>query len=86
MWNVAAVGRCRSCGRRIVWAETTIGKRMPVDVEPSDNGNVELIEDGGGTIALVLRNDEIGSARNRGALLYLSHFATCPNAKRHRRA
>jgi len=68
-----------------VWAETTTGKRMPVDAEPSVNGNVELIEDAGGTTALVLRNDEVEAARRRGAMLYLSHFATCPNAKRHRR-
>lgn len=33
------ITRCRSCRARIIWFETTLGKKMPVDadtVEPED--------------------------------------------------
>lgn len=34
--------RCKGCHRAIVWALTEAGRRMPVDVEPVDGGEVEL--------------------------------------------
>jgi hypothetical protein len=37
---------CNSCGAAIKWAITTNDKFMPVDAEPSEGGNVELIEEG----------------------------------------
>lgn len=73
--------KCRSCGAAIVWTLTEAGRRMPVDVEPSDDGTLRLEEfqDGSGVIyAFVVR----GNASPRE--LYRSHFATCPNAASHR--
>ncbi len=36
-------GTCRSCGAPVYWTETEKGKRMPVDREPGDDGNIVLI-------------------------------------------
>lgn len=70
---------CGSCGAAIIWAETRAGKPMPVDANRGDVGNVELT-----TLicyppkwrATVYPVDCPG--------LYVSHFATCPNADKHR--
>jgi len=67
--------RCSSCGARIVWTRTRNG-RMPVDWIPSDRGNVELRFDGHDIEARV---GAVGPGK------YVSHFATCPQASKHRR-
>ena len=70
---------CRSCGADVHWAITTGGKRMPVDAEPTPNGN------------LLLEKDDTGGwivwPANTGAdlPLHTSHFASCPNASHHRK-
>lgn len=68
---------CRSCGEAILWARTVNGKPMPLDPEPVRGGNVRL---------------EKGTAHVLGPLeadaeprLYVSHFATCPQAASHRK-
>lgn len=76
---------CRSCGSPIRWAKTPSGKRMPLDVEPSRQGNVQLGWVGGEEIAIVLgRQADIAGCVVGGIPLYLSHFATCPSAAQHR--
>lgn len=50
---------CASCGAPITWAITPAGKRMPVDAEPTPNGNVELTHLGPVTRATV---HEVGLA------------------------
>lgn len=74
---------CRSCPTDIAWAVTTAGKRIPLDVEPLEAGNIEVRPDGhGGYIARVLRAGDHASV---GADLFRTHFETCPNADQHRR-
>lgn len=69
--------RCRSCGAAIIWAVTGVARRaMPLDAEPTEEGNI-LLRDGVAVVATRADNTE-------GELMYLSHFATCPEAKRHR--
>lgn len=73
---------CRSCGAAIVWTLTEAGRRMPVDLEPADDGTLRLEEsqDGSAVVyAFVVR----GNVRPREEL-YRSHFSTCPNATQHR--
>lgn len=71
-----SAGRCRDCGVTIWWAITHTGKRMPVDPEPVDHGNVYLVRGGPDLVAVVLSKDEIEAADGQTAL-YVSHFATC---------
>lgn len=70
---------CRSCGAEIVWALSGNEKRMPVDAEPTAEGNVALVEVDGDLHARVAAANLLEEPR------YTSHFATCPNADAHRR-
>lgn len=77
---------CDSCGAPITWASTSTGKRMPVDRDPHPDGNVMLRprQRGEGLEATVLGPlDRLEQGRVHQ--LYRPHFATCPNAARHRR-
>lgn len=73
--------RCRSCGAEIVWARSQLGKRIPLDAEPTADGNVILRPDGA---AIVLSGAGLAEARanrsGRVGTLHRSHFATCPQA------
>lgn len=73
---------CRGskCSAQIRWVRTTAGELMPIDAEPVLGGNVELIDDG--TTAVVHGQPDLFADTPR----YVSHFATCPNAKEFRRA
>jgi hypothetical protein len=74
---------CRSCNAAIVWLNNVSnGKANPVDVEPSDKGNIRIVN---GKKAEYLSNEDAEAARGRGEKLHLSHFATCPDAKSHRK-
>lgn len=69
---------CRSCGARIVWARTVNGKSMPVDADPADSGNVELIpEDTGSAMRAIVH----GQAPLDDRPLHWPHHATCPDAE-----
>ena len=67
---------CKSCGAPIVWCRTRSGTRIPLDPEPVAGGN--LVKDAFNVVAFVQPDM---SATDR----YVSHFATCPQAKTHRR-
>ncbi len=69
------MARCRSCNAEIVWAVTRHGKHMPVDAEPSADGNVELVDDAG-----TMRATVHGQATLDAGPLHLSHYVTCPDA------
>jgi hypothetical protein len=71
------VSKCRSCGAEIKWVVMSGGKRMPLDAEPCDDGNVVEGDDGRYAVAVSIRKSD----RPR----YKSHFATCPNASGHRK-
>jgi hypothetical protein len=73
--------RCRDCNAEIIWAITTNDKLMPVDVEPTDNGNVELAGRGRTPRATIHAQPPIIPIGLR-----LSHFVTCPNAEARRRS
>lgn len=73
--------KCRSCNARVIWATTSTLKAMPVDPEPSADGNVVLEHQGGGAYtARVLKKGEAHVGERHKA-----HFATCPQAAQHRR-
>lgn len=85
---------CRSCHAEIWWAVTAGGKRMPVDSEPTPDGNVIVVgtDPGSTTEAVPQVRVLAGPAVSTGTLFdevdqprYTSHFATCPNADTHRK-
>jgi hypothetical protein len=82
---------CKSCKRPVVWAKTVDGKMMPLDAEPDParpERHVPVTVECGGV-------EHEGSPRWEGPLRIVrsvpgrgnlrTHYATCPNAKRHRR-
>ena len=78
--------KCRSCGAEIVWIRMLSGKKMPCNAEllryfagEDEDGHFCSFITPSGTVEHGVPDrygDRIG---------YMSHFATCPNADRHRR-
>ncbi len=79
-------GECRSCGAEIYWTETEKGRRMPVDVEPSEEGNLRLIwmYNAGSPKLLAKHDKDSDQLELEEDLLnkYKSHFGTCDQSKR----
>lgn len=85
---------CGSCFAEITWISLPRNeKRMPVDRAPlhtKDPRVSMVLVDARKPIGVVLKKTDIdsGAAARRiqaGARLHLSHHATCPSAKSHRR-
>ena len=68
--------QCRSCEQFILWVWTPTGRRMPVDPEPVENGNliIEYPPNRGPQVRYV----------DPGLGTHVSHFVTCPDADDHR--
>lgn len=79
------MSRCRTCRAPVRWESTTAGKTIPLDPEPVAKGNIDVVWIGGEEVAVVLGNDDAMAAQAAGHKLFVSHFATCPNASEHRR-
>ena len=70
---------CRSCGAPILWRKGIhTGKFNPIDAASNLDGNIHLNEDGTYTVGPCDTKPD--------APRYTSHFATCPNAAKHRKA
>lgn len=77
------IEQCGTCHAEIIWAVTTKAKRMPVDKDIHAQGNVLLADRGGSTpLAKVLT---VAQQFGMQGKLRRSHFATCPDANKHRR-
>jgi hypothetical protein len=65
--------RCTSCQAEILWTVTEAGKRMPVDATPA------------GKVTVLVKNpDGSDTPVSKSRDHYVSHFATCPSAAKHR--
>jgi len=74
---------CRSCGASLVFVDVLAsGRPIPLDAEPTPDGNVEVFETAGGLYGKVWPASHIWGEAD---LRYRSHFASCPSAKEHRR-
>lgn len=82
-WDRTNAPRCRSCGAVLIWAVTDSGRRMPLDFDPVPNGNLVLSRDRDSPRAIVLSP---GQQPHVSVPRYISHFSSCPHAKRFRRA
>jgi hypothetical protein len=79
------INHCRSCGAPMIWANTVTGGAMPLDQQPSAQGNIELRLERARWRANVLSPAELELLKGQGLELRTSHFVTCPNAAEHRR-
>lgn len=77
--------QCKSCKAPILWTTTVNGKAMPVDVEPSERGNIHLASTIEGVGATVLDKKRLEAARASGEVLYLSHHVSCRHGRAWRR-
>lgn len=77
------VEECRTCKKRIIWTQTERGKRMPVDADPTGDGNVALRWHADSTTVLSsIPQPHLAFGRRD---LRKSHFAQCPQADKWRR-
>ncbi len=70
---------CRACGEpiyQVVYPKT--GRRAPIEVAPSSNGNILLDEEA--DTYRILGGADLEEARERGLPLHKNHFADCPGA------
>lgn len=83
------MSRCRSCGAEIIWIRTKAGKQMPVDTKTErfiadpEGDRLYVMNDGHTMRGTPVRPGEENAAGVSSG--HTSHFATCPNAKKHRR-
>lgn len=76
------IDKCASCSAPVIWATTERLRSMPVDAEPSKDGNVQLVDrNAGPPLARVLKVAEQFGKTN----LRTSHLATCPQAAKWRK-
>ena len=75
--------KCRFCGAPVIWVQTDKGKTMPIDPDPVEHGNLRLIPVGETGKVHYLKKGEL--EEDSPEPRYVSHFATCPNAKQHRK-
>lgn len=84
--TVTRSAHCRSCGAPIVFGtNVSTRKPMPVDAEPSEVGNISRYDAADGPRFVVLARSKAAAMRAQGVALYLSHFASCPNAAQWRK-
>lgn len=74
--RMKATNVCRHCRAPIFFAITKNGKRMPIDPEPNDGGNVNLLQE------LTQAGDHYAIVVAKGAGAYMPHFATCKKRAR----
>jgi hypothetical protein len=74
----AAAKKCKTCHAPVIWAKTEAGKWMPLDYDEHEGGNVFLFLNGKCKLG---RQED---ATPQFATRHFSHFATCPDAAKHR--
>lgn len=86
------LANCRSCNAPIVWALTSKGHRLPLDAKVvTDNdprvtarSTLFMLDGDDPPAAKSFPGSALIPTEDRGPV-YLSHFATCPNAAQHSR-
>lgn len=78
--------KCRSCGTDIIWAVLPSGKKCPLDAEPitlalkpSPHTSCYDLEWRGANVYAFTGERTL----DEDSTFYVSHFATCPNAREH---
>jgi hypothetical protein len=77
--------KCRSCGAAIYWVTMVPSmKPMSLDAKPAPGGNIERRKGKNPNSRRWYGRVIPAADRELFALLYVSHFATCPDAKKWR--
>lgn len=77
---------CKSCGAEVLWVKLVpLNRPNPLDPTPTRQGNIRMLGMRK-AVARVLGKAELADAELASEELYTSHFATCPNARQHRKA
>jgi hypothetical protein len=74
---------CRSCHAPIFWAVTAAKRSIPIDLDPDDDGNVEITlapDPSMAPLATVHAQPPIAPT----GTMHRTHFETCPHADQHR--
>jgi hypothetical protein len=80
------VTTCRSCDAPVIWLTLRPGgKRMPVDAEPADDGNILADLVAGMGVVVPASELEYMKEATPDEPFYRSHFSTCPDADGWRR-
>lgn len=81
------MARCSSCQAEIEWGISQHGHRLPVDKLPDEQrGNLMRFTDEEGRVRFFhATNQQDVPFEQRGPERYVSHFATCPFAGKHRK-
>lgn len=79
------LGKCKSCGQRIRYVRMKSGKSMPVNellvnYKLENKGKDKIVTPEGAVVSCI-SGVSVDEADGYG---YISHFATCLNAKMHR--
>lgn len=78
------------CGLPIIWTRSSTGKAMPIDANPSAQGNVLIdstrVDDDGRPAAGVLGAEQARGAREHGKELRIHHRLTCVHPEQWARA
>lgn len=74
---------CSTCRSPIYWGTTDNLKRIPIDPAPAKGGNIYVVP--GESVVVLKKGDAERVEAERGVILHKSHFATCPQAKQHRK-
>ena len=61
------LGKCRGCGKEIMWLKTCAGKNIPVDIPNFDDGESA--------------HEAVTTAIEFNPDYMIAHFATCPKAR-----
>lgn len=79
--------KCRSCGQRIVFIRSKKGHYIPcnptvIRYKREEQGKEKIVLDTGEVVSC---RTDVSPDESEG-VGYISHFATCPNAKAHRKS
>ena len=77
--DAGKMGICRGCGAYVLWLISPKDKLTPIDPTPVPNGNLRVDMEYGVWL-MILEPDQVPESER-----YVTHFATCPNAKEFRR-
>jgi len=83
------MAKCKSCGAEIRWIKTPAGNVMPCNTEPVEywdgyGGTTKVVTETGGVVPASLEQPSLFDLDVPPKTGYIPHWATCPNANRHR--